>query len=452
MSQLDRRDFIKAGAAWGAAVAATGALSATTAQAQTSGQPNMHFKVPPMDLVRIGFVGVGGMGSAHVNNLLRIPSCQITAVCDIVPEKVARIQKQVREAGFPEPTGYTRGDWDFKRLCETEDLDLVYNAAPWKWHVPISLAAMSNGKHAATEVNAAFNLEDCWKLVETAEKTQRHCVMMENCCYDRVELQILNMVKQGLFGDLLHAECGYLHDLRAVKFADEGEGLWRREHSKTRNCNLYPTHGLGPVAQCMDINRGDAFDFLVSVSSASRGLQEYAQAQYPEGHAKRQETYQLGDVNTSLIRTKQGRTIVVKHDTNLPRPYSRDIMVQGTRGLVHKYPKPILHIEGKSPAHSWEELQTYNQHEHPLWTTMQEQAKGAGHGGMDYIEDYRLIEALLKGRPMDMDVYDAAAWSAVVEMSERSVAQRGRSIDFPDFTRGGWKQPRELEVMKPMQV
>ena len=202
----------------------------------------------------------------------------------------------------------------------------------------------------------------------------------------------------------------------------------------------------------MDINRGDAFDFLVSVSSASRGLQEYAQAQYPEGHAKRQETYQLGDVNTSLIRTKQGRTIVVKHDTNLPRPYSRDIMVQGTRGLVHKYPKPILHIEGKSPAHSWEELQTYNQHEHPLWTTMQEQAKGAGHGGMDYIEDYRLIEALLKGRPMDMDVYDAAAWSAVVEMSERSVAQRGRSIDFPDFTRGGWKQPRELEVMKPMQV
>ena len=449
MSQLDRRDFFKVGAALGTGLTTLSAGVSQNASAQIpSTKPIPEFKVPPIDLVRVGYVGVGGMGSAHVNNLLKIPGCQITAVCDIVPEKVARIQKKVQDAGFPKPAGYSRGDLDFKRLCEKEDLDLVYTATPWRWHTPVLLAAMANGKHGATEVNAAFNTEDCWRLVEAAERTKRHCVLMENCCYDRTEMRILNMVKQGLFGDLLHGECGYLHDLRGVKFGNGGEGLWRREWSKTHDCNLYPTHGLGPVAQCMDINRGDAFDFLTSMSSDSRGLQEYAATHYPEGHAKRKETYKLGDVNTTLIRTKKGKTIIVKHDTNLPRPYSRDVLLQGTRGLVRKYPSEKVHIEGKSRGHSWEDMKAYDSYDHPLWQAMQERAKGAGHGGMDFIEDYRLIDALRKGRPTDIDVYDAVAWSAVVGLSRESVANRGRSIDFPDFTRGAWKTPRPLHVMQ----
>jgi len=448
MSHLDRRNFIKAGAALGAGLTAVATSLTQTASAQIPAtEPMLDFKVPAMDLVRVAYVGVGGMGSGHVRNLLKIPGCQITAVCDIVPEKVARIQKAVQDAGFPKPTGYSRGDWDFKRLCETEDCDLVYTATPWRWHTPVLLAAMANGKHGATEVNAAFNTEDCWRLVEAAERTQRHCVLMENCCYDRTEMRILNMVKQGLLGDLLHGECGYLHDLRGVKFGNGGEGLWRREWSKTHDCNLYPTHGLGPVAQCMDVNRGDAFDFLVSMSSDSRGLQEYAVARYPEGHAKRKETYKLGDVNTTLIRTKMGKTIIVKHDTNLPRPYSRDILLQGTKGLVRKYPSEKVHIEGKSAGHGWEDMKAYETYDHPLWKTMQGAAKGAGHGGMDFIEDYRLIDALRNGRPTDVDVYDAVAWSAVVGLSRQSVANRGRSIDFPDFTRGRWKTKRPLQVM-----
>jgi predicted dehydrogenase len=448
MSDLNRRDFIRATAAAGVGVAAITAGMTNTAEAKwLFTKPMIGFSVPPIENVRIGFVGVGGMGSAHVRNLLRIKGCQITAVCDIVPEKVERVQQWVEEAGFPKPAGYSRGDWDFKRLCETEDLDLVYTATPWRWHTPVMVEAMKNGKHGATEVNAAFNVDDCWKLVETAEKTQKHCVLMENCCYDRAEMQILNMVKQGLFGELLHGECGYLHDLRGVKFSKGGEGLWRREWSKTHDCNLYPTHGLGPIAQCMDVNRGDAFDYLVSVSSNSRGLYEYAE-RLPADDPRRNEEYKLGDVNTSLIRTKLGKTIIVKHDTNLPRPYSRDILVQGTRDLVRKYPQGRIHIEGRSQGHGWEDLSAYSEYDHPLWKAMQQQAEGAGHGGMDFIEDYRLIDALHQGRPTDIDVYDAVAWSAVVGLSQKSVAKNGRPVDFPDFTRGKWKIARPLHVME----
>lgn len=450
MSDLYRRDFLKAGvtASVGASVAglATGAAGAKAGE--ESGPGLIGFKVPPIENVRIGYVGVGGMGSSHVRNLLKIEGCRITAVCDVVPDRVERVQQWVQEAGFPKPTGYTRGDWDFQRLCETEDLDLVYTATPWKWHTPVLLAAMKTGKHGATEVNAAFNVEDCWALVETAEKTRRHCVLMENCCYDQTEMQILNMVKQGLFGELLHGECGYLHDLRGIKFGGGGEGLWRRDWSITHNANLYPTHGLGPVAQCMDINRGDAFDYLVSMSSNSRGLFDYAREHFPADDPKRQEVYKLGDVNTSLIRTKLGKTIIVKHDTNLPRPYSRDVLLQGTRGIVRKYPEGKIHIEGRSAGHGWEDLRAYADYDHPLWKAMQERAKGAGHGGMDFIEDYRLIDALRNGRPTDIDVYDAVAWSAVVGLSGQSVATNGRPVDFPDFTKGGWKHPRPLHVME----
>jgi hypothetical protein len=261
-------------------------------------------------------------------------------------------------------------------------------------------------------------------------------------------MMVFNIVKQGLLGEVLHAECGYLHDLRAIKFSDANEGLWRRAHSRERNGNLYPTHGLGPVANCMDINRGDRFDYLVSMSSPSRGLQDFARANYPEGHPKRDEQFVLGDVNASLIKTARGRTIYVTHDTNLPRPYSRIHMVQGTQGLFQGYPNR-LHIEGRSPSHRWEDYaDVLAEFDHPLWRDLEEMSEGAGHGGMDFIEDYRLVKCLREGLPLDMNVYDAAALSAIGPLSEWSVANGSRPAEIPDFTRGRWESWPAWDIVR----
>lgn len=409
--------------------------------------PEVLPAAPPMGVVRIGFVGVGGMGTAHVRNLVRIEGCRIQAVCDIRPAHARRARDLIVEAGFSEPTLYTRGEWDFVRLCEEEELDLVYNATPWEWHVPICTTAMENGKHAATEVPAAYTVADCWKLVEWAERYRKHCVMMENVNYGRWEMMVFNLVRQGVLGEVLHGEGGYLHDLREIKFSTEGEGLWRRAHSERRNGNLYPTHGLGPVANCMDVNRGDRFRSLVSMSSPSRGLQLWAREHYPPDHPKRGETYALGDVNTSLIRTATGRTITVVHDTNLPRPYSRIHKVQGTRGLFQGYPNRV-YVEGRSDPHEWDDASAWlEEYDHPLWRQMEERSRGAGHGGMDYMEDYRLIKCLREGVPTDMNVYDAAALSAVTPLSEWSVAHDSRPVEFPDFTRGRWTTWPRLPIV-----
>jgi Oxidoreductase family, NAD-binding Rossmann fold len=440
---MDRRDFLKLG---GTAVAA-GALAGRRAAAAESGQSATPLAAAPIETVRIGYVGIGGQGSGHVSNLLKIPGCRITAVCDIRPERTTWATTQITAAGHPAPAVYTRGPRDFERLCETEDLDLVYNATPWEWHVPIMLAAMKNGKHAATEVPAAMTIEDCWAIVESAEKHRRHCVLMENCNYDRMEMMVYNMVRQGAFGEILHAEGGYLHDLRAIKFADEGEGLWRRAWAAKVNGNLYPTHGLGPVANCLDNNRGDRFEYLVSMSGPSRGLQDWAAAHVPADSPKRRERYVLGDVNVSLIKTARGRTIVVEHCTNLPRPYSRIHMVQGTKGLFQGYPNR-LYIEGRGREDQWQDAQAMlAEFEHPLWKEIAAAAKGAGHGGMDFIEDYRLIKCLREGQPTDFNVYDAASISAVVGLSVRSVASKSAAVDFPDFTRGGWKTAPPVPIL-----
>jgi predicted dehydrogenase len=439
---LHRRDFLKLGTA---AVAAGTVAPHLAAAAQAASDP--RFAAPPIPLVRIGFVGIGGQGGGHVRNLLRIPNCRITAVCDIRPERTEWATRQITQAGHPPPAVYTKGPRDFERLCESEDLDLVFNATPWEFHVPIMLAAMRNGKHTATEVPAAMTVDDCWAIVEASEKYRKHCVMMENCNYDRMEMMAFNMVRQGVFGEILHAEGSYLHDLREIKFADSGEGLWRRAWSMKLDGNLYPTHGLGPISNCLDINRGDRFETLVSMSSPSRGLQEWAATHYPPESPKRQEKYVLGDVNTSIIRTVNGKTIVVQHCTNLPRPYSRTHIVQGTKGMFEGYPHRA-YIEGRGKPHQWVAAsELLAEFEHPLWKELAEQAKGAGHGGMDFIEDYRLIKCLNEGRPVDMDVYDAAALSAVVELSCESVARRGRPMPVPDFTRGRWRTTPPLAIV-----
>lgn len=447
---LNRRDFIRR-------VAVTGAGLALGKELLALGQFDRPFHsfnpipvAPAMEKVRIGFVGVGGMGMDHVQNLLKIQGAEIVAVCDIVEEKVIKVQDLVEKAGFKRPDGYSKGENDWQRLCEANDIDIVYNATPWKWHVPISVSAMKNGKHAVTEVPAAISIEDCWQLVETSENTGKYCIMMENCNYDKVEMLILNMVKMGLFGEMVHAECGYLHDLREVKHDLKGEGLWRRDYSMTNNGDLYPTHGLGPVMQCFDINRGNYFDTIASFGSKTRGLHEYAIEKFGPDSPQAREKFKLSDVVTTIITTMNKETIVITHDTSLPRPYSRNILVQGTKGIIRKYPDPKIYIEGLSKTDDrWEPIDEYlAQYQHPVWKELESASAGAGHGGMDFIEDFRLINSLLKGAEPDMDVYDAVVMSAVRMLSEQSIEKGNQPQKFPDFTRGNWKNARTLPVMK----
>ena len=448
-----RRDFLRLGAGIGAAMSLGGARR--TAGGSVAGEPAAGAG-GPIESVRVGFVGVGVKGSEHVSNLLRLDGVELKAVCDIREEACVSARRQAEAMGKRPPTAYTRGDRDFERMCEAEELDLVYTATPWEWHVPVCLAAMRNGKHAATEVPAAITLEECWQLVETAERTGKYCVMMENVNYMREEMAILRMVREGLLGELVHAEGAYAHDTRYLKIRDYGDGLWLGAHFAKRNGNLYPMHGLGPLAWYLDINRGDRLDYLVSMSSKARGMDLYAKEHLPEGHPKRARRYINGDVNSSLIRTANGVTIILKHDTDLPRPYSRTNLVQGTRGIVRGFPEFQVCLEGEGPNHRWEPGSKYLAgHEHPLWKqALERAAREAGTAGgkparvtAEFLEDSRLIRALQAGVPPDFDVYDAATWSAVTALSEKSVADRSRPVDFPDFTRGRWKTNAPVRIL-----
>jgi len=452
--KLNRRNFLKISgtAGLGAALSSctvrqTGLIS----QNSLNTEPIEHLATPPIDIVKVGYVGIGNQGSGHLKNLLRIPGVEIKAVCDIREERTFWAQEQCQKAGKPKPTAYNQGTEDFKRMCDTEDLNLVYNATPWEWHVPISVKAMENGSHAASEVPGAITLEGCWELVEASEKYKKHCCTMENCNYDRIELMLFHMVRQGLFGELLHAECGYLHDLREYKFGNiYYPPDWRLKYSIKRNADLYPTHGLGPVSQWMDITRGNKFEYLVSMSSPSPSLSLKREAiqRYGKDHVRARTDYALGDVITTLIKTHKGQSILLVHDTNSPRPYSRKILLQGTKGLARKYPKKKIHIEGLSPKHKWENLSRYSEkYKHPLLASLEEKAQGAGHGGMDFIEDYRLIQCLRKGKPTDSDVYDGATISAVIALSEKSIAGNSNPVEFPDFTRGQWRTRKPLGIV-----
>lgn len=447
---FSRRNFLKMGTAIGIGASVAGAtISACSAESQSSPGPA---NIPAIDHVRVAMVGVGNQGSGHFRSLLAIEGVELRAVCDKVAEKVTKMQELADKAGKPKPKGYSQGEYDFKRMCAEEELDLVVTATPWEWHVPICVEAMKTGSHAATEVPAAVTIEECWQLVETAEKYNKHCVMLENVCYMRPEMMILNMVRKGVFGELLHAEGAYNHDLRGLKLGGAYENDWRVYHSMKRNGNLYPTHGLGPIAQCMNVNRGDRFDYLVSMSSPSRGLQEYALKTLGPDHPFTKAKYKLGDVNTSLIKTVNGKTIYLVHDTNLPRPYSRINLIQGTKGITQGFSdlthENLIHIEGMTKEHHWEPLMDHvDEFEHPFIKSYQEMSTGAGHGGADYLELYRLVHCLRNGLPTDQDVYDAADWSVVAGLTEDSVANRSRPVDFPDFTRGLWKSRKPLGII-----
>jgi len=346
----------------------------------------------------------------------------------------------VTKAGQQSPELYTDGDHAFEKLAAREDLNLVIVATPWRWHVPMAVTAMNHGKHVAVEVPAATTIEECWQLVDTSEKTRRHCMMLENCCYGENETTVLAMIRAGLFGELLYGEAAYIHDLREELFSNAGEGLWRRTIHTQRNGNLYPTHGLGPVANYMGINRGDRFDYLVSMSTPAKGLALYREQHIPKDDPKWQEKYIDGDMNTSLIKTVNGLTINLQHDVSNPHPYDRLNTIAGTKGVFKDYP-PRIYFDGQQG----EEYGTFDkyqaQYQNALWKKEGEIAKKlGGHGGMDFIMLYRLMDCMRQGLPPDMDVYDAAALSAPAPLSRASVEQSSAPMKFPDFTRGRWKE------------
>ncbi len=389
---------------------------------------------------RTGLIGTGGRGTELLKNFLGADT-EVRALCDTVPEKAQHAQTLVTQAGQKSPELYTQGDHAYEQLVARDDLDLVVIATPWRWHTPMAVAAMRHGKHVAVEVPAATTIDECWQLVDTSEQTRRHCLMLENCCYGENETLILNMVRAGLFGDLLYGEAAYIHDLRSELFSNAGEGLWRRTVHTERNGNLYPTHGLGPVANYMGINRGDRFVYMVSMSTPARGLAAYRAEHVPQGDAKWQERYIDGDMNTSLIKTSKGLTVNLQHDVSNPHPYTRLNTIAGTKGVFKDYP-PRIYFDGQAGGEKYGSLDPYKeQYQNPLWKREGEIArKLGGHGGMDFIECYRLVESIRHGLVPDLDVYDAATWSAPAPLSAQSLAQGSAPVQFPDFTRGRWKE------------
>jgi hypothetical protein len=389
----------------------------------------------PREIVRIGMVGVGGRGGSQLRELLAVEGVRIAAISDPVPEHARKAQLRAEQAGQPSPQLVP----DWRELCARDDIDLVYICSAWDDHVPQALCAMEHGKHAAVEVPACTTLDDCWRIVDASERTRRHCIMLENCLYEYAEMLVMNMIRAGLFGTITHGEAAYIHDLRQTLLADHSEGLWRRAPHIARDGNLYPTHGLGPIARYMDIHRGDRFTRLVSMSSLSASLPQYRDATIPEESPKRTERYVCGDMNSSLIQTELGRTVLLQHDVVTPRPYSRLNLIAGTKAAFCDYP-PRLFFDGQK-NHDWISIDAYReQYEHPLWKEQGELArKMGGHGGMDFLMNYRLIECMREGLPPDMDVYDAAAWSAPGPLSEISVAWGSAPVPFPDFTRDNWR-------------
>jgi predicted dehydrogenase len=393
---------------------------------------------------RFGVIGAGGRGTSMMHEMAALENAEIRAICDVNKDAALTAQALVVKAGQKPPTVYTGGDHDFENLVKRDDLDFVYIATPWDWHVPMALAGLKAGRHVGIEVPAATTIDDCWALVNASEQARRHCLIMENCCYGYDELMVLNMVKDGLLGDLVHGEAAYIHDLREELLSSRGEGLWRRIPHTKMNGNIYPSHGLGPVANYMGINRGDRFDYLVSVSSAQKGLEQYRDAHFPPSDPKRSEVYVEGDMNTSVIRTAMGRTIMLQHDVVNARPYDRINLISGTKGVFRGYPSRI-YIDGQPGDEQFVPVSDAMKakYEHPLWKTTGELArKLGGHDGMDFIMLYRLVECMQKGLPPDMDVYDAAAWSAAGPLSRDSVASGGAPVKFPDFTRGRWSGHR----------
>ena len=443
---MERREFIKTTAVAGVAAAL---------------MPKSLFSSPVInERIKLGFIGTGMRGQWVLWLAAKYPEVDIPAICDIDDGMIESALKILKEAGKPEPRIYKEGDEDFRNMVGSENLDGVYIATPWEWHHPMAIAAMKHGIHVGTEVPAALTVKDCWDLVNTSEQTGRRCMIMENVCYRRDVMAVLNMVRQGLFGELLHCQGGYQHDLRHVKFNDGkqpygggvefgesgySEAKWRTQHSIDRNGDLYPTHGLGPVSTMLDINRGNRMVHLTSTATQSRGLHKYIIKKGGEDHPNANVKFKLGDIVTTVIKCANGQTIMLSHDTNSPRPYSLNFRVQGTKGIWMKDNNSI-YIEGASPEeHRWEPDEEYlKQYDHPLWKRFEDQAVGSGHGGMDFFILRAFVESLKRDVSPPIDVYDAVSMSVICSLSEKSIRLNSASVEIPDFTRGKWKTNKPI--------
>lgn len=405
--------------------------------------------------VRLAFIGVGERGRSHVAQALFRDDVVITAICDVSADSIAKTNALIQKAGRKLPVAYSNGNEAFVQMLKRDDIDGVVIATPWEWHVPMAVATMKAGKYAAVEVSATVTLQESWDLVDTSEKTGMPCMILENVCYRRDVLAVLNMVRQGLFGEMTYAHCGYQHDLREVKFNNGkqtygggvefgekaySEARWRTQHSVDRNGDLYPTHGLGPVAHWLNINRGNQFVRLTSMATKSRGLHKYVVDKGGADHPNAKVNFKLGDVVTTMIECANGENIMIIHDTNSPRPYSLGFRAQGTEGIWMD-DNDMIYLQGKSPKpHAWEPFAPYqDKYDHPLWKRHAQTAESAGHGGIDFFVLRGFIEAVKVKGPVPIDVYDAAAWSAISPLSEQSIAGGSKPIDIPDFTRGRWK-------------
>ena len=403
----------------------------------------------------IGVLGVGARGRNHVEQLLYRDDCEVVAINDIDQFSIDECNKLFTKVGKPLPKVYLDGDRGYLELLQNPAVDAIIIATPWEWHSEMAIAGMKAGKYAATEVCGSFSIDECWELVNTHETTGSHLFFLENVCYRRDVMAVLNMVRQNLFGEMIHFEGGYQHDLREVKFNDgkqyygggvefneKGfhEARWRTQHSVMRNGDLYPTHGVGPIAMMNNINRGNRFIYLTSMASKARGLHDYI-INHPRGgpeHPNAKIEFKLGDVITSMIKCNNGETITLFHDTNLPRPYSLGFRVQGTNGIWMDVNQSLM-IHGKTKDHSWEPAEAMLKvYDHPLWKKYEKKAENAGHGGMDWFVINSFVECLKANKPATIDAYDAATWLSITTLSEESIALGSHPVTFPDFTRGRW--------------
>lgn len=417
----------------------------------------------PKSSIKVGLIGVGLRGTNHLQNLLLRDDVIIDAICDIDKDRISLNLELMAKSGKEKPKIFGKDDFDYKNLLEDDDLDAVIISTPWLWHARMAKDAMLAGKYVGLEVSAANTLEECWDLVNIHEQTGTHLMILENVNYRRDVLAVLNMVKQNVFGELMHFRCGYQHDLRFVKlndgksaygkgveFGEKGisESRWRTQHSLLRNADVYPTHGVGPIAAMTNINRGNRFMSLTSHATKSRGLHNYIVENGGADHPNAKLKFKMGDVITSTIETANGETIIVTHDTSLPRPYSLGFRVQGTKGLWEVDGNRI-YIEGVSTAHKWDDADPWlKKYDHPLWVKYGEHATGAGHGGMDFFVLHAFVESVKQKTAPPLDVYDAAAWSAITPLSEASIENNGASQDFPDFTRGLWVKRKPYNWIK----
>jgi hypothetical protein len=461
----NRRNFLKTATFAGAGVMAGGLIPDLNLQQEQSklqeilqSVKKIHtqrfnmcgYGAPALPVVRVGIIGLGDRGSGAVQRLSYIEGVEIRALCDKREVAVKGSQNYLNKIGQPAAKEFFGSEDGWKKLIEMPDLDMIYTCTPWVLHTPICVYAMEHGKHVASEVPIARTIDEAWQLVETSEKTKKHCMMLENCCYDFFELLTLNMARQGLFGDIIHGEGAYIHNLLGMNFKKPDDNkqtdgaytdMWRLKENATRNGNLYPTHGLGPIAQVLSINRGDKMDYLTSMSTfdSTMALKEKELIASDPFFTQWKDSKFRGNMNTTLVRTTLGKTIMVQHDVSSTHPYSRIHLVKGNKGMARKYPAELIAL-GEDWAKN-DEMKTITEKYTPeIVKRVGEMAKKVGgHGGMDFIMDWRLMDCLRNGLPIDQPVYDGALWSSIAPLSEWSVANRGQSIDVPDFTCGSWK-------------